>query len=237
MRRHLIVLLAGFILGTVWISPVIAGIINADTVNGIGASRAPVAGKLLALNNNKKLPNTVLRTGHGKGLNADKVDGQHGSAFVKRAAPVWAVQTRHFSVSPAAWTLMSQDTTSPDSVGNRDFSVYDANGTKGITAPVNLPDGARITKVKLVYSDSDGVDDLDAALFSRRLDTNTLYWDMESSWLHSAGSAGGLASTETVVNPPTVIDNVNRSHRVIVYDSNSSDNVIGVVITYTITGP
>lgn len=54
---------------------------NADTVDGLDASATPIQNHLLALDLFSKFPNSVLMTGHGNNLDADTVDGQHGSAF------------------------------------------------------------------------------------------------------------------------------------------------------------
>lgn len=50
---------------------------NADTVDDIHASVTPEANKLLALDGDIEFPNSVLKTGHGRGLDADTVDGMH----------------------------------------------------------------------------------------------------------------------------------------------------------------
>jgi hypothetical protein len=55
---------------------------NADTVDGIHASSTATANTLLALDSSGKFTNTVLYTGHGKGLDADLLDGQHGSYYL-----------------------------------------------------------------------------------------------------------------------------------------------------------
>ena len=54
---------------------------DADTVDGLHASGAPAAGKLLALDAGTKFPNSVLNTGAGNGLDSDLLDGQHGSFY------------------------------------------------------------------------------------------------------------------------------------------------------------
>lgn len=50
---------------------------NADQIDGIHASTSPVLNKLLALNSVAKFPLSVLYTGSGNGLDADKLDGYH----------------------------------------------------------------------------------------------------------------------------------------------------------------
>jgi hypothetical protein len=54
---------------------------TADTVDGIHASISAMPGRLLPLDTSSKLPNTALYTGHGAGLDADHLDGQHGSFY------------------------------------------------------------------------------------------------------------------------------------------------------------
>jgi hypothetical protein len=54
---------------------------NADKVDNIHAAVSPTANYLLALDGSGKFPNSVLRTGSGNGLDADLLDGQHGSFY------------------------------------------------------------------------------------------------------------------------------------------------------------
>jgi hypothetical protein len=54
---------------------------NADTVDGLHASGAPVVGQLLALDVGGKFPNSTLYMGPGSGLDADTVDGFHAASF------------------------------------------------------------------------------------------------------------------------------------------------------------
>ena len=74
--------------------------LNADTVDRLHASRWPRANTLLALNRNKKFPSSVIpavitrdkevtrivkkNDGAGSGLDADRLDGQHGSYYEAR---------------------------------------------------------------------------------------------------------------------------------------------------------
>jgi len=53
---------------------------DTDTTDNIHASATPEANKLLALDGSAELPNSVLQTGHGRGLDADMADGIHASA-------------------------------------------------------------------------------------------------------------------------------------------------------------
>ncbi len=59
--------------------------LDADMVDGIHASSTASANKLYPLGNNKKIPNSVLKTGHGNGLDADTVDGEHADKFAPAA--------------------------------------------------------------------------------------------------------------------------------------------------------
>ncbi|HVP36144.1 MAG TPA: hypothetical protein VMT04_04035, partial [Terriglobales bacterium] len=52
---------------------------NADKVDGLHASSNPTPGYLYPLDNSAKVPNELLHTGTGNGLDADLLDGQHSS--------------------------------------------------------------------------------------------------------------------------------------------------------------
>ncbi len=56
---------------------------NADKVDGFHASSTPTANYLYPLDVNTKIPNAQLYTGAGNGLDADKVDGKHGTNLVR----------------------------------------------------------------------------------------------------------------------------------------------------------
>ena len=58
----------------------------ADQIDSIHASTSPVASKLLALNSESKFPLSVLYTGSGNGLDADKLDGYHLGNNTNQAA-------------------------------------------------------------------------------------------------------------------------------------------------------
>jgi hypothetical protein len=55
---------------------------NADKVDGLHASSTPTAGYLYPLDDSAKIPNSVLYTGSGLGLDADMLDGKHSSNFL-----------------------------------------------------------------------------------------------------------------------------------------------------------
>jgi hypothetical protein len=56
---------------------VIPAVSNADMVDSIHASRSPTPGYIYPLDGSAKFPNSVLYTGSGNGLDADKLDGFH----------------------------------------------------------------------------------------------------------------------------------------------------------------
>lgn len=55
--------------------------LNSDMVDGIHASSSAMANYLFPLDASTRIPNTLLYTGTGNGLDADLLDGNHASAF------------------------------------------------------------------------------------------------------------------------------------------------------------
>ena len=235
VRKYLSLFIAGFLLGTVWLTPAIADIINATTVNGIGASRTATAGYLYPLDSAKKFPNGVLHTGPGGGLNADAVDGVHASNIVLRTSPVWKPQIRHLAVPPAAWMVTYQDAAGADDVTNRDYHAYSISG-KGLTAPVSLPDGAKVTKITLYYYDIDGAANFTVGFFRRDLATNAWHWVTPAA-ASSTGSAGRGSASVTASTPVTINNNANSYYLATLTSPSSTKYIENVVIEYTVTAP
>lgn len=234
IRKYFSVLIAGFLLGTVWLTPAIAAIINADTVDGLHASRTATAGYLYRLDSARKFSNRVLHTGHRGGLNADAVDHIHASNIVTRTNPVWRPQTRHLAVPPAAWMITAQNAAGVDDVANRDSLAYSISGKK-LAAPVYLPDGAKVTKVTLYYYDI-AADNFTVGLFRRDLATN--HWHFVGPGnLASTGNAGRGSSVMTV-SPAETINNAANSYFLLTPSSPAANKAIeSVVIEYTVTAP
>lgn len=236
VRKYLSVLIAGFLLGTVWLTPAIADIINATTVNGIHASRTATAGYLYPLDSAKKFPNKVLHTGHGGGLNADAVDGIHASNIVTRTSPVWKPQTRHLAVGPSAWVTAHQGgyVDRSDDVEDRDYFAYSIGG-KPLVAPVNLPDGAKVTKITLYYKDNNNASDLTVGFFRRDFATNV--WHFVSPGIISSSGSAGRGSTSLTASPAETVNNAANAYYLYSSDTAVDKHIEFVVIEYTITAP
>lgn len=242
-RRHVVFLISGLILGSIWFTPAIAALVNADTVNGIGAARRPARGKLLALNRNKKFPNSVLQTGPGRGLNADKVDGRHASGFaasahnhdsnyVSKTSPSWTPRTSYLSIPPAAWVSGHGSANGTDSITNRDQWAYDTGGG-AMFAPVYLPHGAKITHVKFLWSDTAG-SDIELYLYSRPIADFDAGKATETGLYSDIGASG---SSDLTLTTPIVIDNSAKTYYLGAFFTNSAKKVKTVVFTYTKDGP
>ncbi len=81
---------------------------RAENVGGIVASQTPQANTLLPLDANAKIPNLVLYTGSGNGLDADTVDGIQGNEIVKTSGDQAIAGVKTFSSIP---TLPASDPT------------------------------------------------------------------------------------------------------------------------------
>lgn len=117
--------IAFLMVGTmVWASPTApsgdAGL-NADTVDGLHASKRPNALTLLALDKNKKFPNRVIpgaitrdkevmgivkkSDGAASGLDADRLDGQEGAYYL---VPSGAVMFFNLESCPSGWHELTE---------------------------------------------------------------------------------------------------------------------------------
>lgn len=220
-RRYLVFLLSGLILGSIWFTPAIANLINADTVGGIGASRTPARGKLLPLNKNKKFSNSVIRTGHGNGLNADTVDGKHAAAFVQKngdQAMAGKLSASGYNLSPPK---TGRITVSPHGLGVANSTTMEmvkegddiySNKNGGyfrVTAPVVLPDGARITGFSGVIKDWSA--EYNVLIYLSRVGDSGGH---AFAITGSSGSSGAQTYAAPIEAGYNVVDNSNYSYHV-----------------------
>ena len=101
-------------------------------------------------------------------------------------------------------------------------------------APVSLPDGAKITRVRLDSYDTSAGADMSSALGRLNYPTNT------PTAMANVSSSGNSASWQhavdnTIVDP--VIDNINNNYSVSVIGGTGGLALGGMLITYQVNGP
>ncbi len=139
-------------------------------------------------------------------------------------------ETRHFSVTGAAFTPFA-----PGATWSLNNSVLTST-TSNFKAPVNLPDGAVVTKMTVHYLD----DDLTAlhfgvALYRFPMDgTNSIV----ATFVTSGPVAGNQTGNTTSISNGT-IDNSQYAYELYVYsmDGTTAHRLSGVTIEYTVTNP
>jgi hypothetical protein len=91
---------------------------RADSVGGIVANSTPQPNSLLPLDANSKIPNTVLYTGSGNGLDADTVDSIQGQDIVKTSADQSIAGVKTFTSIPV---LPASDPATDNQVSRKAF--------------------------------------------------------------------------------------------------------------------
>ena len=233
LKRFISVSVVSILLASIWLTPAISAIINATTVNGIGASRTATAGYLYPLDSARKFPNAVLHTGHGGGLNADAVDGLHASNIVNRTSPAWKPQTRHYSVGSS--DFQSHYNVVPDAVG-RWGNAY-STASEHLAAPIHLPDGAVMNKVTLFYFDNDPSSNMNLQIWSHNHVTNgDTQITLAGPPIGSSGWAG-RGNAQKVLSGVAAVNNAQSTYYVLLSFTNAGRSVEAVVIDYTTTKP
>lgn len=112
---------------------------NAEKINGILVSSTPQANTLLPLDANAKIPNSVLKTGSGNGLDADTVDGIQGQEIVKTAGEQTIAGVKTFSSIPA---LPALDPTMDNQAVKKAYANNASNLSSGTVPTARLGNGA-----------------------------------------------------------------------------------------------
>ena len=145
-----------------------------------------------------------------------------GSAAIDDSKIGYSTKTRHFSIAPG--TLWPGGAAS-------DGSFLTPPGPNMI-APVNLPDGAKVTNLLLAAYDN-GPTDTTAKLM--RTDRSENADTLVSVKTTGTGPNPREFSSSTVTNP--VIDNAKYSYYVLITTSGAGMRLDGIFITYQVTGP
>ena len=168
------------------------------------------------------------RIRNGTILNADIAPG----AAIADSKINYSTKTKHLSLPAAAFTPMS-DIMNYGNLGSILFPIPPTVSGAWV-APVRLPDGARITQVRLDSADTSAGADMNGGLNRLNYPTNAL------TSMATVNSSGNSASWQhpvdnTIVNP--VIDNINNNYVVGVTFATGGLALGGVLITYQVTGP
>ncbi len=218
------------------------------------AMGAVVAGRIAdnAITSAKIRNGTITNADIAPGLNADKVDGKHASAFVENTGPQTidgTVTAKGFSydTTKTGYLSINPSALDPETLSNtysRDFgSLYSttASGTQKFHAPVQLPDGAKVTKVTFEIFDRSASYKLAWSLRVRWISGSSTYLDtMASTGTTNAFTANPWQKlTETSISYD-VVDNSTYSYFIEAEFNGSTDSTIEagrVLIEYTYTSP
>jgi hypothetical protein len=140
-------------------------------------------------------------------------------------------KTFYYSVNEAAFRPRNSAETVMCGLGNG--GAYITNGTSyGLTAPVNLPHGAKIIQITIHFYDASATQDLSANLIN----------EFQSGYsflatINSSGSAG-LNIQNYILPAPAIIDNSTSSYEILVVPTSGSWNtpnlaIRSVIIQYT----
>jgi hypothetical protein len=137
-------------------------------------------------------------------------------------------RTRVISIPPEAFLP-----TTHDQPYFMDYGAYIESGFYGLVAPVQLPQGAIVTQVRLYYNDSHAASNISAHLYKYQMNAN--YTDILAQ-LQSTGSPGfGSVTVSTIQN--ATIDNTTSGYYLNVrgdpYWYLDDLSVMGVTIWYT----
>ncbi len=144
----------------------------------------------------------------------------------------YSTKTRHYSLAPAAFRPANNDETFTLPFAG----TYLRSGTPGgqmFNAPVQLPDGATVTKLLLVARDN-STSNGQAVLARTKKENFELL-----ALVDTAGAASGSREFKSSAITKPVIDNANYHYYVQLWlkpDGGTLD-ADGVIITYQVTGP
>ncbi|MBA2250966.1 MAG: hypothetical protein H0W12_12340 [Chitinophagaceae bacterium] len=160
-----------------------------------------------------------------------EVAGNIKADAIKFTAP----KTYYYSVDPGAFTARVSTAVVKKSSSSGGAYMEPGDGF-GITAPVNLPHGATITKVTAHFLDNSVTQNLNAYLYDYAPVGGGFF---PIATLSTVGSSGYQAVSQTI-SPGILVDNSSRTYLVIVNNDvgiwNGFDLIIrAVVIEYTIS--
>ncbi len=140
----------------------------------------------------------------------------------------YSTKTRHLGLSMAAFTPM----TNQFNYVNFGFGMMSESGA--FIAPVSLPDGARVTRLRATYIDTSPTGNLQVGLFRYNY-PGVSRQDM-SNVLTSSGTSGNWRHLIDNTINFAVIDNVNNSYFVMV-TTGPGLGIGKALVTYKIKGP
>lgn len=203
------------------------GIYNRDIRPGVISSSRIRDGAIL----NRDIRSNVIsssRIRNGTILNTDIAAG----AAISDSKISYATKTKNLSLPAAAFTPASNNA----NYANFGYLLMPASPSSSGTwvAPVSLPDGAKITKVRLDSYDASAGADMDSGLIRFNYSANT------PTAMATVSSSGNLASWQhpadsTIVDP--VIDNINNNYIVMVSAGTGGLALGGMLVTYQVNGP
>jgi hypothetical protein len=147
-----------------------------------------------------------------------------------------SAQTRYLSIPPAAFQPRTDSASAiVDSAGGSTYYVA-AVGSGNFTAPVFLPDGARITAVKAWVFDNSAVGDIAVNTMRRA------YAAGGFSTIAAGDSVGASAVVQEIdcLTIPHTVNNATETYTVSVFCNNwdgTLTTIKGVRIEYTVTAP
>lgn len=231
--------LAVFLLVLMSTAPALAAL-TANTVNsaaiidgqvktrdlGLKAVTAPkIAGRAVKAG---KIALGAINSGHIQ-------DGSIGSGDIASIADSkisYSTQTKRYSISGDSFTPALQSLTYTKAFG---LLTFGGGGLGWFSAPVHLPDGAKVTAFRFNFVDNDGLE-MTAVLLRRPL-TSAGYENVAVAGA-TTGASPDMRNLNGVIEKP-LVDNENYIYSAMIAFSGASSNLIagGVVITYEISRP
>jgi hypothetical protein len=126
-----------------------------------------------------------------------QVNAQSGMAAPSSAATAAQAGSGYISVAPGAFHPVSDDC---DYI-NYGSSLYNGSGGCAYVAPVQLPQGATVTKVTAYWADYSS--DQEANVFLNRVSHGDVT-DETLAWMESSGSSGDGSSEDTSISYATI---------------------------------
>jgi hypothetical protein len=179
-------------------------------------------------------------------INGDMLDGQHAGAFVNITG---GTMTGNLTLPKVNYTIPREHVTSVSSEaffpttnvnytnGGGMGGAYLPVGTNGImTAALQLPDGATVTKFRVYFYDNSPSQDLSVSLDQQFLGGSGGYANVASVTTSGASTAYNYLETTSIIDP--VIDNINSGYLIWVYPqptwNDSFLRVKGASVYYTL---
>ncbi len=166
---------------------------------------------------------TITNADIAPGLNADKVDGKHASAFVEDTTKTGYLAVPALDFRPVGANDMSLRR--DDGWGN----LY-ATGLAQFSAAVNLPNGAKVTRVDALVYDNDSGQFLDVWVYLYIMDDPTSLRNVAA--LQSSGTSASWQTLSDTSFASPVMDYKNKSYLLWATLSSTDTKLHKVKLTY-----